>query len=80
MFVNGPDQNGLFASSTSISDLSTEADRRPTTPDVPAAHELTSAARVSAANLAASGALDTLFEHIDSGQVQLSRAAACCRN
>jgi hypothetical protein len=60
--------------STSISDPNLEADRRSTLPDVPAADDLTTAALVSAADLAASGALDTLFEQIDSGRVQLSGA------
>jgi hypothetical protein len=35
---------------------------------------LISAARVSAADLAASGALDSLFEQIDAGRVQFSGA------
>lgn len=60
--------------STSIPDPSTEAERWPTTPDAPRLDDPSRAAPLSAAGLAASGALDTLFEQIDSGRVQLSGA------
>ena len=52
-----------------MSGSTAEADRQSA-----AAVELTCAARVSAADLAASGALDSLFEQIDAGRVQLSGA------
>ena len=57
-----------------MSDPTTEAERQPATADVPAPAESLAVARVSAAELAASGALDSLFEHIDAGHVQLSGA------
>ena len=58
--------------STSSSDPTAEAERQPAAADVPAPAESLAVARVSAAELAASGALDSLFEQIDGGQVQLS--------
>jgi putative transposase len=58
--------------STTLSDPTTEGDRQPAALDGPAPAEPLAAARVSAADLADSGALDALFEQIDSGQVQLS--------
>jgi putative transposase len=72
--VYGPGQEGLVTLSTSISEPSSEAEPQRTTVDVPAAEDVASAALVSAADLAASGALDTLFEQIDAGRVQLSGA------
>jgi putative transposase len=60
--------------STSLSDPTTEAERQPAVADAPARAESLAAGRVSAADLAASGALDSLFEQIDGGQVQLSGA------
>ena len=59
---------------------STETDQQTAAPEVPAtAHASASdappiVAHVSAAELAASGALDTLFVQIDSGRVQRSGA------
>lgn len=60
--------------STTTSDPNSEADWQAAAPDVPAAHDPSAAARFSAADLAASGALDTLFGQIDAGRVQLSGA------
>ena len=68
-----------------MSEPSAELDRPNAAPDVPASPDASApdpsapddvgpAARVSAAELAASGALDSLFEQIDAGQVQLSGA------
>jgi putative transposase len=54
------------------SNPNSEADEHSIQADVSAVNEPASEPRVSAADLASSGALDGLFEQIDSGQVQLS--------
>jgi putative transposase len=60
--------------STSLSDPTADTSRQPAAADAPAPAEALAATPVSAADLAASGALDSLFEQIDAGQVQLSGA------
>ena len=59
---------------TSSSIPSSDPGRQPDAPEVPTPAEPAIGARVSAADLAASGALDSLFAQIDAGQVQLSGA------
>lgn len=59
---------------TSSSIPSSDPGRQPDAPEVPTPTEPAIGARVSAADLAASGALDSLFAQIDAGQVQLSGA------
>ena len=59
---------------TSSSIPSSDPGRQPDAPEVPTPAEPAIGSRVSAADLAASGALDSLFAQIDAGQVQLSGA------
>ena len=60
--------------STTTSDPNSDTDRQATAADGSAPHDAKAATRVSAADLAASGALDSLFEQIDAGRVQLAGA------
>ena len=58
--------------SSSISDANSDLENRSSQSEVSTAAEHVEEPRFSAAELAASGALDALFEQIDSGEVQLS--------
>ena len=60
--------------STTASDPNSEAERQATAADDSTTYAPQPAVRVCAADLAASGALDSLFEQIDTGSVQLAGA------